>query len=90
MYLKYRKGIKFTNRLIKHVNAFKNLITILNCQLSNLTAILKYIINSYLDFLLNNNKKDNSLRTLHNNKKKIRPANINNKKENIRPANINK
>lgn len=65
----------------QHINAYKNPITLLCCQLLNLVSILKYNTTSPMDFLSDNNKKDISLKILNNGKKIIRLADINNKKK---------
>ena len=76
--------------MTKYINICKILIILLSCQPSNLISILEYNITNYLDFLLNNNKKDISLRALNNNKKRIIKMDINNSKKDIKLVDINK
>lgn len=67
---KDEKCVRSTSSLTRHINACKNLITLLNCQLPNSTLILKYITTSHLNFLLDNSKENISLEVLNNSKKK--------------------
>lgn len=90
IYPKYGKSVKFTSSLTKHVNAYKNLITLLSCQPLNSTLILEYNTTSHPNFLLYNNKEVINLRIFKNDKEKIRPADINMNKKNIRLIDIDK
>lgn len=74
--------------MTKHVNNCKNSIIIPKCQLLNSALILKYNTISLLDFLLNNNKENISLRILNNDKKNIGQLDINNNKKDLKLADM--
>lgn len=76
--------------MTKHINIYKNLIKLSNCQLLNSTPILECNITILQDFLSNNNKKNIDLGISNNIKEKIRLININNNIENIKLVDINK
>lgn len=82
------KGIKPSSHLIRHINVCKILITLPNYQSSNSPLILEYNTINHLDFWLNNDKEDISLRESNNSEEKIRPVDINNNKKDIKPADI--
>lgn len=91
MCLRYRKVVKSTSGLTRHVNACKIPITLSSCQPFKPTSILKYNTINYPDLSSDNFKEDISLGASNNDKEKIRLANTTgNDNENSRLANIDK
>lgn len=69
MYLRYRKDFKFTSSLIRYLNTYKTLITLLSYQTFILALISEYNITNYLELLLNNFKENINLKALNDSKK---------------------
>lgn len=77
--------------MIKHINVYKILISLLYYQLLNSNLILKYNITNSLNLTLDNYKINITFKILNNNDfKKTKPIDIGNNKKNIKLANINK
>ena len=82
--LRYRKDIKSTSGLTKHVNACIILITLPSYQPLKLTVILEDNTMNCLDLTLN--KESINLKVSNYGKKRIKPVDKND--NNIKPANI--
>ena len=88
---RYRKVVKSTSGLTRHVNACKIPITLPSCQSFKPASILKYNTINHPDLLSDNFKENISLGVSNNDKEKIRLADtIGNDNENSRPVNIDK
>lgn len=85
---RYRKDVKFSSNLTKHINTYKILITLPSCQPSITALILEYNITNHLDMSTNNFKKDISPGVSNNGEKRIRLADIDNGKKDIKPVDI--
>lgn len=90
IYLRCGKHIKFTNSLIKYVNACKIPIILPNYQSLNPDLVLNYDTTNFLDLLLVNIKEDISPVASNNDIKRMKLADINNDRKDIRQIDIDK
>lgn len=89
-YSRYKKRIKFINKLTKYVNAYQISNFLLYCQFLKPKLVLDYNTTNFLDLLLDNNKKNISSKRSNNSKKSIKVIDKNNNKKYIISADINK
>lgn len=88
-YPRYRKDVKSTSSLTRHINSCKISITLLSHHFSKAIAILEYNVTNSPDLLSKNNEEDISLRVSKNGEEEIRSANTTgNNDENIEPIDI--
>ncbi len=88
-YPRFRKGVKSTSSLTKHVKACKIPVTLPSCQPSTPAPILDYNTTNHPDLPSDYFEEDISPGASNNDKKEIRlPDTMGNDDENSRPADI--